>query len=101
MTPKPSPPPFYPNAALYTVQVPSGCSLCPLLAPLHCAGVADGDGPGRQVPGRPQQQHQLPGLLPGWQPVQICPPVNIHLGVLHPTGTGADHDQITKMIVRH
>ena len=69
--------------------------------------MADGDGPGRQVPGRPQQQHQLPHLLPGWQPVQICPPVNIHVRrVRHPTGTGAminkllsEADQLSKVIV--
>ena len=93
-----------------TVQVPRGCSLCPLLPPLHHPGVAVRDGPGGQVPGPPQQQHQLHHLLPGWQPVQIGPPATLHLRrVRQPTRemigltkpTEADHDQITKINVRY
>ena len=34
--------------------------------------VALGDGPGRQVPGSPQQQRQLHHLLSGRKAVQIC-----------------------------
>ena len=61
------------------MQVPPGCPLCPLLLVLRRPGVAVRDGPGRQVPRPPQQQHQLHHLLPGGQPVQICPSVNVHL----------------------
>ena len=91
------------------MKVPSCCSLRPHLPHLlQCAGVGGGDGPGRQVPRPPQQQHQLHHLLPGREPVQICPPVNSHT-VRQPTGDmiglkptlKADHDQITKMIVHY
>ena len=66
--------------------------------------MADGDGPGRQVPGRPQQQHQLPHLLPGWQPVQIGPPLNIHLRrVRHASGVmiGLTPKELNVLEVNH